>query len=245
MGCDIHLRVEYRAPAETLAVVDGEVKVVPAEPRTDSIEFAGHTITVERTALEIGASYWVPAEDVTPKTPDTAKRDQWVNIVDKDKAVRDSDGRETDERVLRSAEDLADAQAEYDDLPDQWVRYEDQWYRGRNYELFSALVPGLRGDASHAEFEERGWPDDANPVNQEYMEGWSSDGHSHSHQTLAELLEVDWEAKLAWEYTNQQGKVVEGGDGEWIDMLARMRALADEKCDGDQTAVRILYFFDN
>ena len=31
MGCDIHLRVEYRAPGETVALVDGEITVVPAE----------------------------------------------------------------------------------------------------------------------------------------------------------------------------------------------------------------------
>lgn len=246
MGCDIHLRVEYRLPGETVALVDGQVRVVPATGQTETVVVGGETITIERDPLEIGTIVWTPAETLTNKTPENAKADYWINIVDKDEAVRDpATGRETGERVPRTPEDLAEDQARYDELPDQYVRYEDEWYHGRDYQLFSALVPGLRGDSDNAVFEERGWPDDASLLNQEYMEEWGLDGHSPSWQTLAELETVDWDAKLSWTYSMPDGKSVEGRNGEWENLLQRMRELADDKCGGDRTAVRIVYFFDN
>lgn len=186
MGCDIHLRVEYLAPSETL---NQELKVVPEGPPE-----------------------WTPAEKLVPKNDsEDAKRFFW------------KDGKLVDDE-------------EWSQVPDLYLAYEDVWYHGRDYGLFGALS-GTRGGGQI--WEERGFPDDASDHVREDYEGWGFDGHTPSWQTLDELLAVDWSATLAEPgYNNCENP-------EWGEMLERMKDLAFARCDGNQTRVRIVYWYDN
>lgn len=56
--------------------------------------------------------------------------------------------------------------------------------RGRDYELFSRLCDGVRGNGSR---EALGLPDDASEVVQEASEAYGVDGHSHSYISLDEF----------------------------------------------------------
>lgn len=65
-------------------------------------------------------------------------------------------------------------------------------YSDRNYTLFAKLAD-VRNDGNvEALSEPRGIPEDASPEGRAFLEGWGVDGHSHTHFTLAELLEADF-----------------------------------------------------
>lgn len=204
MGCDIHLRVEYRAANETVGLgPNGEITVVPTQD--EIMEFPTHdggSVLVTVPAAHQGTSVWVPAEELTKnryKDPDDF---DMTNPYEK---------------------------AQYESMPDFAVAYEDHWYRGRDYRLFTHLA-GVRGDEDEAFWPERGLPEDVSDEIRADADSWGPDGHTPSWQTLEELESVDWSML---------------GNPEWMALLERMRGLAQEKCDGDQTAVRIVYWFDN
>lgn len=91
------------------------------------------------------------------------------------------------------------------------------WYRGRNYTLFSILAdvrngrPDMSGwsawlrDSTKDEAYDdriepidmpRGLPSDMSPEVRVESVGWEGDGHSYSWFTARELLEVPWEERL-------------------------------------------------
>jgi hypothetical protein len=81
------------------------------------------------------------------------------------------------------------------------VDYDDSFYNGRNYNLFAILADvrngvGFAGVKTGAGFvpisDPRGLPTDVTSRIKEISDEWGCDGHSHSHVTLAELLEYDW-----------------------------------------------------
>lgn len=82
--------------------------------------------------------------------------------------------------------------SEYDtENPDsRTVSYEDSWYTGRNYELFSVLA-GVRNRYDIIPISEpRGIPDDVSPeLKQGYNDCYEQSG---SWLTLAEILSYDW-----------------------------------------------------
>lgn len=81
------------------------------------------------------------------------------------------------------------------------VAYDDRFYSGRNYDLFSILANvrngrGFAGVKTGEGFvpisEPRGVPDDACEEYKREAELWGCDGHSHSYLTLQEILSCDW-----------------------------------------------------
>jgi hypothetical protein len=82
-----------------------------------------------------------------------------------------------------------------------YVDYREQFYNGRNYNLFAILADvrngrgfaGIKtGEGFNPISEPRGVPDDASPEYAELVEQWGCDGHSHSHHTLRQILDYDW-----------------------------------------------------
>jgi hypothetical protein len=77
----------------------------------------------------------------------------------------------------------------------------DSPYSGRNYDLFAILANvrnghGFAGCDTGNGFipisDPKGLPDDVSKEIKVESDGWGSDGHSHSHFTLSELLDYDW-----------------------------------------------------
>lgn len=184
MGTDIHLRVEYRAPRETVVLRDGEIQVAP-----------------------VGDPAWTPAEKLTRKEDIPLNRFYLENL--------------DDPEIAR----------EWEKMPSWELARKDRFYTARDYAVFGALA-GVRGSLNE-QWEPRGIPEDASLEVLEEMKSWGFDGHTHSWQRLDELLAVDWKDLLGYV------------ESPWQDLLTRLEALAIEKCNGDRTAVRIVYLFDN
>ncbi len=81
------------------------------------------------------------------------------------------------------------------------VAYKDEFYGGRNYNLFSMLADvrngrGFAGVKTGAGFQPiaapKGLPEDCCALVQAESDGWDCDGHSHSFLTVAELMAYDW-----------------------------------------------------
>lgn len=88
-----------------------------------------------------------------------------------------------------------------DDRAQLEVDYNDAFYTGRNYDLFAILANvrngvGFAGMGTGNGFKPiclpRGLPGDVTAPVKACSDSWGSDGHSHSYQTLAELLTYDW-----------------------------------------------------
>lgn len=88
-----------------------------------------------------------------------------------------------------------------DDPPRKHVPYDASFYHDRNYNLFAILADvrngrGFAGIKTGEGFEPieapRGLPDDVCDELRAESEQWGSDGHSHSHFTVAELMAYDW-----------------------------------------------------
>lgn len=81
------------------------------------------------------------------------------------------------------------------------VACEDCFYNGRNYDLF-AILANVRngrgfagcdtGDGFVPIAEPKGLPDDVTKEVADESSFWGSNGHSHSHFTVKELLDYDW-----------------------------------------------------
>lgn len=66
------------------------------------------------------------------------------------------------------------------------VRYEDQFFHDRNYQLFGLLAKGVRSE-HELSFVARGLPQDACEEIQSCAENWGAGGHNHSYLYLHEL----------------------------------------------------------
>lgn len=86
----------------------------------------------------------------------------------------------------------------------QYVKYDDEFYGGRSYNLFAILADvrngyGFAGCDTGDGFKPisypKGIPKDVTPEVSKYFENWGGDGHSHSWLTLKELKDYDWEGQ--------------------------------------------------
>lgn len=87
------------------------------------------------------------------------------------------------------------------DQEDIGIKWDDRFYRSRNYDLFGILANvrngrGFAGVPTGTGFnpisEPRGLPEDVSPEVKAISDRWDGNGHSHSWLTLAELLAYDW-----------------------------------------------------
>lgn len=117
-----------------------------------------------------------------------------------------------------------------DEKPWWYIIRGTEYYRGRNYYLFSVLA-GVRdyGDTPRRLSDPRGVPDDASDGYKTIVEQMGSDGHSHSYFTLEELLNVNWD-----EYKREDWL------DDFMDTIERMKLI-----DNDPSKVRCVFFFDN
>ncbi len=70
---------------------------------------------------------------------------------------------------------------------------DDEFYEGRNYNLFAILADVRNGNDITPIAAPRGVPTDATAEYQEIVKQWGGDGHSHSFFTLRELLDFNWQ----------------------------------------------------
>ena len=140
-----------------------------------------------------------------------------------------------DDRDHKLSEVLDDVPVSYRWVSaDQWqiedgewqIDWDDEYYGGRNYQLFS-LLAGVRGDLEPIS-RKRGIPEDASCGYLYKCKQWEEDAHSHSYYTLDELLQIDW-SKYDDLYPN-----------EFIESIEKMKLL-----DPDPKRVRCCFFFDN
>lgn len=82
------------------------------------------------------------------------------------------------------------------------VKYEDQYFTDRNYQLFGLLARGVREEHDFS-FAKRGLPFDACEEIKRCSDNWGCDGHSHSYLFLHEL-------KAILAFTKQQKLTVSG-----------------------------------
>ncbi|MFD2921995.1 hypothetical protein ACFS6H_19905 [Terrimonas rubra] len=116
--------------------------------------------------------------------------------------------------------------------PEFKIESNNQFYTGgRNYNLFSALC-GVRNyyfePVPKMITPPKGMPKNVSEIVKKEIERYGSDGHSHSWNTLEELLSFDWS-----EYGESCDKFLK-------EVLPKMKAQNVSPKD-----VRIVYFFDN
>ncbi len=128
---------------------------------------------------------------------------------------------------------------EYSDKkkPPLRVAYDDRFYRSRNYDLFAILANvrngrGFAGCITGQGFNPidlpRGLPADVTSQVKRESDQWGSDGHSHSHFTVAEILSFDWTQK-----TGLQGWLNAVQAEDWL-RVRSFKPFPEEYC-GDVT----------
>lgn len=127
-----------------------------------------------------------------------------------------------------------------------WVL--DWLYPHRNYDVF-AILAGVRngrgfagiktGDGFIPIAEPKGLPKDMSALVQRESERWGLDGHSHSHLTLKELQDYDWDQETVTEYYGRctYRKCAQS----FLEQLPKLEWL----CVDDPESVRIVFWFDN
>jgi hypothetical protein len=112
---------------------------------------------------------------------------------------------------------------------------------GRNYNLFANLA-GVRGDGPEA----KGLPGDVSDYLQEEVDGYGSDGHSHSWSTPLEFMEAYISAMEIYDEHSELDKYIQIRlkDGAEVALDAFMRDMCSLDMDqGDE--YRFVYWFDN
>lgn len=124
--------------------------------------------------------------------------------------------------------------SEGEKYPTMTITYDDRFYKGRNYNLFTALA-GVRSfefdNAPPIISEPKGFPKDASPQVKSENKRWKGDGHSHSWLTLSEIKAFDWSA---YGETCDEFRIVTVGKLE----KAKSHYNTDEE-------IRIVFWFDN
>ena len=124
----------------------------------------------------------------------------------------------------------------YEEYPDEEgefeIKREDRFYTGgRCYNLFAALA-GVRSEHFNEQVvpvsSPKGLPFDISDIVKAESDRYGSDGHSHSFNTLGELMNYDWSP---WGETC---------DSFLNEVIPKMKSLSRKYCN-----VRIVYFFDN
>lgn len=99
----------------------------------------------------------------------------------------------------------------WDNEDDYQSNYDNAFYEGRNYDLFSIFADvrngygfaGVKTGEGFVPFAPpRGVPDDCSPEYRRWVEQWNGDGHSHSYFTVEEIMAYDWTQR-----TNKSGWV--------------------------------------
>lgn len=112
----------------------------------------------------------------------------------------------------------------------------DEYYEDRNYFLFAILANVRNGYDVVPLSEPRGVPKDSCYPIKYIVNEWKGDGHSHSHFTLKELLDVDWSKYCL--------KLPEVDRTDWLDDFKQsLNEL--KKIDPNPENVRCVFFFDN
>lgn len=129
--------------------------------------------------------------------------------------------------------------------PDPIPDYGDQFYSGRNYELF-ALLANVRNynDSVKPLSEPRGVPIDISSPMAKAIESWSGDGHSHSHFTLNELMTFAYgENWIVDRNRNKLSEILSRSQqfSETLDKLCEFLTQPGMTPDD----IRIVFFFDN
>lgn len=104
------------------------------------------------------------------------------------------------------------------------VRYEDQFFHDRNYQLFGLLAKGVRSEHDLS-FIARGLPLDACEEIQACAEDWGIDGHNHSYLYLHELKSI---AALA-----ESAKITVSGMKDAEELKAFRESIASESPNWD------------
>ena len=101
--------------------------------------------------------------------------------------------------------ETAPAPGERDEDGERAVDVISDWYSGRNYSLF-AILADVRNGYGFAGVDTgdpvvpidapRGLPDDVSRTIHQQSEYWGVDGHSHSHFTVRELIDADWQQQI-------------------------------------------------
>lgn len=117
----------------------------------------------------------------------------------------------------------------------------EKFYDGRYYWLFGILA-GVRSNAFEPIVEPRGVPDDASKEVRYQIDGWGSDGHTHSWLTLEDILEYMWSprGKRAIKELGANG-FFDDVKGSTVQRLVEIAS--DPKLTPDD--LRIVFFFDN
>jgi len=119
----------------------------------------------------------------------------------------------------------------------------------RNYNNFALLgnvrngrgFAGKRtGDAFKSISSSRGIPGDASQSYIDLCQSWDGDGHSHSHVTLKELIECDYEQTREQGNSGDMITYRESVDETFFEIIENLKALHD-----DPEMVRVVFFFDN
>lgn len=143
----------------------------------------------------------------------------------------------SEDREQKLSEVLEDVSTKYRWVSaDKWKKDKDGWYvdwnesfySGRNYDLFSILADVRNGNGVDPIDYPRGIPEDASSGYLFVCNQWKGDAHSHSYFTLDELLNVDW---------NQYEDFYVD---DFIETLEKMKEV-----DKDTLNVRCCFFFDN
>jgi len=134
------------------------------------------------------------------------------------------------------------------------VRYEDQFFHDRNYQLFGLLAKGVRTE-HELSFVARGLPADVCDEIQSCAENWGCDGHNHSYLYLHELKSVASLAESATIYVSGMKdaeeleafrKSISSGNPDW-DLLWPYCQWTNQKghVDFEQEVPANLYFGDS
>lgn len=158
-------------------------------------------------------------------------------------------------RVIDPA-DVGAHDSSYTDEDDP-VEYSGGWRTGRDYPLFAALANIRNAGAISPIAHPRGLPDDVTDRVRASVDGWGSDGHSHTWLSLGEIKAYDWSRVAAlvdaeWAEITRQGDEMraELGTPAWAkwtppawttgwlgDMVDALTPLA--------APVRLVFWFDN
>jgi len=218
MGCDIHFRVEYYAPDETVAVEEGKIVVVPE-----------------------GGGSWRPAERVSRGIDRTI----WEKVLATPKEQRDPRFEHVTDNDLRTwIQTTPEFEVTYQDLFYSGRNYGLFWMlTGTRGTYDPTPLPVQLGEVTLEELKQswgrgRGLPEDVSPEVREHIPDDDVDLHTHSWYTLAELLAADWSEADRYGHGPYMGS-------SFGDTILAMQAVAIEKCGGDTTKVRAVFAYDN
>lgn len=220
MGCDIHFRVEYYGPEETVVLENGALSV-----RMD------------------GESRWHPAERLSPSKYRKMWEDQLALPPEK------RSGNATDEQLREWIEEEPKLALDYDDRFYTGRNYGLFWMLTgtRGPQEGAIPIPVQLGETTLEDISSnwgygRGIPEDVCPEVGEELAEDDGDLHTHSWYTLDELLNADWSEAT---YPMADGQRMPYFASGFDQTLLLMQAVAIEKCGGDTTRVRAVFAYDN